>query len=165
MASLCLVRIDSRLIHGQVATLWTKQVNASKIIIIDDETYADKYISKILALAAPQGMKVTIYSIEQAVEQWKTNAFGSGRAFVLFRDIQSAYEAYTRGFVYPDLQIGGMGAAPGRVIAHGPISISEDDAVKLKELSSKGCKIVFRVLPNYSPESWESVKKRVFPNV
>lgn len=53
MANLALVRIDSRLIHGQVVTMWIKRTEAKRIIIVDNEITADPFMAQIFSMAAP----------------------------------------------------------------------------------------------------------------
>lgn len=165
MAKLNVVRIDSRLIHGQVVTQWVRKTNTKRIIIVDDALIHDKFMSKILKMAAPPSTKVEIVSTEKAGAQWQEDQFGAGSVMVLFKDVPTAHAAYQQGFTYPRLQLGGIGAGPGRVLAFGPISLSEEDAHMLDELAEKGCEVVFQVLVEDSPAGWDSVRKKAFPNL
>jgi len=55
MAKISLIRLDSRLIHGQVITKWVKIAKANRIIIVDDELAQDDFMVMIYAAAAPKG--------------------------------------------------------------------------------------------------------------
>ena len=55
--NITLARIDDRLIHGQVTTVWSKVANAQRIIICNDEVYNDEVRRTLLRQAAPPGMK------------------------------------------------------------------------------------------------------------
>ena len=52
-----LARIDDRLIHGQVATVWSKATNCQRIIVCDDEVAKDKIRATLLKQVAPAGIK------------------------------------------------------------------------------------------------------------
>ncbi len=65
--NITLARIDDRLIHGQVTTVWSKVANAQRIIICNDEVYNDEVRRTLLRQAAPPGMKVNVVNIEKAV--------------------------------------------------------------------------------------------------
>ena len=62
-----LARIDDRLIHGQVTTVWSKVANAQRIIICNDDVFNDEVRRTLLRQAAPPGMKVNVVSLEKAV--------------------------------------------------------------------------------------------------
>ena len=78
MTELSLVRIDFRLMHGQVVTGWLKQVSADTILIVDDQLAADKFMAQVFLAAKPAGVKVGIRSIEKAVENLVEKANENG---------------------------------------------------------------------------------------
>ena len=89
MAKQLAVRVDDRLIHGQVVTQWVKVFKAQKIVVIDNNVAKDKMQKNILKFAAPPEMKVSIFSVDKAVEVWNKNQFGNMNVFALFKDIFS----------------------------------------------------------------------------
>ncbi|MDY2725715.1 MAG: PTS sugar transporter subunit IIB, partial [Anaerostipes faecalis] len=76
MAKNLAVRVDDRLIHGQVVTQWVKVFKAQKIVVIDTDVAKDKMQKNVLKFAAPPDMKVSILSVDKAVEVWNKNKFG-----------------------------------------------------------------------------------------
>ena len=71
--SLRLVRIDDRLIHGQVVAVWLRALGAKRIVIVDDATARDEFLREVLTLAAPHGVPVEVHDI----------ASGAGRCIEL----------------------------------------------------------------------------------
>lgn len=65
MAEVSLVRVDFRLVHGQVVVKWSKVAKATKIIVMNDVIAADKTIKSVYKMAAPAGVKVLCYSLEK----------------------------------------------------------------------------------------------------
>lgn len=61
-----MVRIDERLIHGQVAMIWSKQLGVDRIIVVNDKAAADPILSSTLKMAAPDSVKVIILDKEKA---------------------------------------------------------------------------------------------------
>ena len=61
-------RIDGRLIHGQVANLWTTKLNVSRIMVIDDEVAQNDIEKSGLKLATPPGVKLSILPVAKAAE-------------------------------------------------------------------------------------------------
>ena len=78
-----LARIDDRLIHGRVTTVWSKVANAQRIIICNDDVFNDEVRRTLLRQAAPPGMKVNVVSLEKAVAVYRQPAI-SGRDRLLF---------------------------------------------------------------------------------
>lgn len=147
MANLKLVRIDFRLIHGQVVNKWIKTTLSNKIIVIDDTLAANDFMKSVYTMAAPPGVDVEIYAEDEAVEKWKENQFGEGNVLVLFKSVQAAHKCYLNGFDFNELQIGGLGAAPGRKIVFGPITLDQKDGDQLKEIADKGARVYFHQVP------------------
>ncbi|MEG0240213.1 MAG: PTS sugar transporter subunit IIB, partial [Anaerorhabdus sp.] len=88
-----------------------------------------------------------IYGEDEAVSKWKENQFGEGNVLVLFKNVQAAHKCYMNGFDYKELQIGGLGAAPGRKIVFGPITLDQTDGDLLKEIQDKGARVYFHQVP------------------
>lgn len=62
-----MLRLDERLIHGQVATKWSRTLGVNRIIVADDEAAASDVMQKSLMMAAPSTCKVAIVSVEKAL--------------------------------------------------------------------------------------------------
>ena len=82
--NITLARIDDRLIHGQVTTVWSKVANAQHIIICNDEVYNDEVRRTLLRQAAPPGMKVNVVNIEKAVAVYHNPQYQDETVFYLF---------------------------------------------------------------------------------
>lgn len=147
MADIRLVRIDFRLIHGQVITKWFKQSLANEILIIDDALSKDSFMAGIYTMSAPPGAKVTVYSVEEAVAKWKENGLGDGKLFILFKNVEQTYKAWKAGFLLPEVQIGGLGSAPGRKVVFGPITLDDQDANLLHEMEEHGVHVYLHQVP------------------
>ncbi len=148
MAKISLIRADFRLIHGQVITKWVKQTAANKIVIINDALAHDEFLASIYIMAAPPGIEVMIYSVDQAIAAWNENQMGDGNLFVLFKSIEEVYRAFKGGFPVDSLQIGGLGAGPGRIVVFGPITLDNKDAKMLKEMQDQNSHIYLHQVPD-----------------
>lgn len=166
MAKVPLIRIDSRLIHGQVATKWIKRVEAKRVVIIDDPSAADSFLVTIYQMATTPGVKVDVFSTKQAGEEWQKDQFGTaGPILVLFRSVEQAFLAYEAGFTYTELQLGGIGGGPGRVNVAGPIALDRNDGVMLHKLDQNGVDIHCQVTPEERVTPWKTVKAKFFSDV
>lgn len=146
MAELKLVRLDYRLIHGQVVTQWSRVTEINRIVVANDELAADSFMADIYRMAAPQGVKVDVYTIDDACAAWKENELGAGKVLLLFKSAQDALRAHEGGLNFEDLQVGGCGGGKDCVSACG-ISFRESDVKTLKELAAQNVNVHVHVVP------------------
>ena len=147
MTDVRLVRVDFRLMHGQVVTNWIKQVSADAILIVDDELAADKFLAQVFLMAAPPGVKVAIRSIEKTVAAFENDVFQNKKMLVLFKSVESAHKAIMLGFPAKALQIGGLGSGTNKKMISNELSIDEEEAKLLQEIEEKGAVVSFQVTP------------------
>lgn len=165
MAKLGLVRIDDRLIHGQVVTSWINNTQSNKIIIVDDELAKNEFLTNVFVMAAPKGLPVEVKSVDQVAKEWIENEFGSGTVLMLFKKISSLKEAYEKGFRVDYVQIGGLASGPGRKLVVKAIGLSHQDAADLKELNEKGVEVVFQSMPGEKSITIQSVINKCFKDL
>lgn len=161
MAEIGFVRIDSRMIHGQITTSWNNVVHAKKIIVIDDVVAANEMMAMGLQFAAPAGTKALCYSVEQAAEQWRMDSFGNGTVMVLFRDVQTAYKTWKAGFEYEKLNIGNIPTAPGRISVYKTCFMNKEEMDLLKELEKEGVEIYLQFMPQEKIVSFDKLKEKL----
>ena len=165
MAEVPLLRVDERLIHGQVVAGFLRSLSCNRVIIIDDGVRNDKFIKKILEMAMPPSAKLTVYSCEEAAESWTKDQFGPGRAIIIFKSITGAYQAHRAGFDFRTLQIGGVIYSADKRQVFGPVYMNEAEAVCLNKLESAGVDIIFQVLAEKKATPWGKIKAKYFPNL
>ena len=84
--NIVLCRIDERLVHGQVMTSWTKQLQIKRIIVVDDDIAKDEFTSLVLTMAAPSGVDVIVKTVNQTFEMIN-NDTSSVKTMLLFKTI------------------------------------------------------------------------------
>jgi D-glucosaminate-specific PTS system IIB component len=161
MAQIAFVRIDFRLIHGQVITRWLKQTNADRILVIDNKLAEDPFMSQVYVMAAPPGVQVEMISIEDAVEAWERDKLGKGKLLVLFKTVKTALDIVEKGFPLEKLQVGGLGAGPGRKVVYNQITLDQKDADYLQLIQNKGTEVFFQTVPEETPASLEKIIKKL----
>ena len=90
MGKLSLVRVDNRMIHGQVASGWIGKSNAGNIVVIDTETAGNELMRDILSLAVPFGTGFSVLTQEEGIEEYLKNEFGAQNTMLVFKEIQTA---------------------------------------------------------------------------
>ncbi|MDD3404061.1 MAG: PTS sugar transporter subunit IIB [Hespellia sp.] len=160
MAEIVLCRIDSRLIHGQVMTKWVNQSQANKIVVVSDELASDKFMLEIYMLSAPTGVKIDCYGLEETIEKWNEDQFGTGKVLLLLPDLKSMKRVYDGGITVPGIQVGGLGGAPNRKVVFQNITLDDADVEILEYLSGKGMDIIFQTIPEDAPMKLNDILKR-----
>ena len=87
-----LVRIDDRLIHGQVATVWAKETGIERIIVVSDTVAKDELQKFLLIQAAPPGVKANVVPVDKMFEVFYNVLFINTKVMLLFtypQDIES----------------------------------------------------------------------------
>ncbi len=142
-----LVRIDDRLIHGQVIAVWCKHRTFTQILIVDDAVAADPFLEEVLSLAAPPGLTVDVLSIDEGIEELQRDFPDRGTTMVLLKSPEAARKLHDGGVEYEALNVGGLGSAPGRKSVFKNISASEEEMATLAYLMREGVKITFLTVP------------------
>jgi len=157
--TLVLVRIDDRLIHGQVTSYWMRHLEANSIIIADDQVAADPFMLDILKLAAPHGVEVVAYGVEQAAQVLSSPDISSKRVMLLVKTPESALRLKKLGVDFEHLNVGGMGNAPGRKTLYRNISASAKELEVLRCLQDMGVTVEFRILSEHRAVSLAELVK------
>ena len=84
------IRVDDRLIHGQVAVVWTKELNAPLLVVANDEAAKNEVMQMTLKMAVPNGMKLLIRSVEDAIKVFNDPRGKDKRMFVIVNSVSDA---------------------------------------------------------------------------
>ena len=84
------IRVDDRLIHGQVAMVWTKELNAPLLVVANDEAAKNEVMQMTLKMAVPNGMKLLIRSVEEAIGIFNDPRGKDKRMFVIVNSVVDA---------------------------------------------------------------------------
>ena len=155
--SLRLVRIDDRLIHGQVVAVWLRALDAQRIVIVDDATARDPFLSEVLTLAAPQGVPVEVYSVADGAVRLIDLASNPEPVMVLARSPRTILALRQAGVPIRVVDLGGMGSGPGRRRLHRTISVSSDELRELRELEQLGTRVEVQIVADDRPIPFRSI--------
>lgn len=148
-----LARIDTRLLHGQVATTWTKTTQPDRIIVVSDAVAKDGLRKNMIEQAAPPGVKANVVPIQKMIEVAKDPRFGNTKAMLLFETPQDALKAIEGGVEISKLNLGSMAHSIGKVVVNRAIAMGEDDVETIEKLMQKGIEFDIRKVPADSSES------------
>jgi mannose/fructose/N-acetylgalactosamine-specific phosphotransferase system component IIB len=152
-----LLRVDERLLHGQVALNWVSNVGASSILIANDEVMQNEMSKMALKMAKPSGVNLAIRDIKGAVELLKDPRSFDVTVFVIVRTLTDALRLAQQTDAIKYVNIGGIKKKEGGKLIAPAVFLNNEDAEVLKQLSVLVEKMEFRMLPSDSPRSWNSV--------
>jgi len=156
-----LARIDSRLLHGQVATTWGKITNPTRIIVVSDTVAKDELRKKLIQQAAPPGVKAHVVPIWKMVELAKDDKhFGGERVLLLFENPQDLLKAVEGGVPLETINVGSMAHSPGKVQPNKTLAFNQEDVNTFKRLKELGLKFDVRKVPSDSPENMDQILKK-----
>nr|WP_294647877.1 PTS sugar transporter subunit IIB [uncultured Anaerostipes sp.] len=152
-----LARIDSRLLHGQVATAWTKTTQPNRIIVVSDSVAHDDLRKKLITEAAPPGVRANVVPIDKMIQVSKDPRFGETKALLLFETPQDALRAIEGGVDIKELNVGSMAHSVGKVAVNKVLSLGKEDVETFEQLKAKGITFDVRKVPSDSKENMEEI--------
>ena len=160
--SLSLVRVDDRLIHGQVVLMWSKVRQGDAIILlVDDKLANDLFLKEVFINAGNAlGKKVYIFTVDEAVEKIPKAVNGKKKYYLISKKIEQLYELKKRGVDFgEEIVFGTASKAPNTEKIYNNIYLSEADMAYCEYLEKQHVKIHFRLIPDEQGLSWHEVKK------
>jgi len=142
--TLGLVRIDDRLIHGQVATRWTKETNVSRIIVVSDEVAADTVRKTLLTQVAPPGVTAHVVDVEKMIRVYNNPKYAGERVMLLFTNPTDVERLVEAGVKITSVNIGGMAFRQGKTQVNNAISIDAKDIEAFNKLNARGIELEAR---------------------
>ena len=155
-----LVRIDTRLLHGQVATAWTPESKADRIIVVSDAVAKDDLRKQLIGQAAPNGVKANVIPISKMIEIAKDPRFGDTHAFLLFENPEDLLAVVEGGVAIDTVNVGSMAHSTGKTMVNKVLSMDKKDVETFEKLRDLGVKFDVRKVPNDSrADLFDLIKK------
>ena len=141
-------RIDDRLIHGQVATVWSKVTGCNRIMCVSDEVAKDELRKKLLLQVVPPGLKGYVIPVDKAVEAYKNPKYNSFKTLFLFTNPTDVLRAVKGGIPFKSVNLGGKCFKDGDTLISQAVSVNAEDVKAIKELVGMGIEVEMRKLVN-----------------
>ncbi len=145
----CAIRIDERLIHGQVATLWQGIWNCNRIMVIDEKSANDPILKSVLRIACPSNVKLSVIDADKAAENLKSGKYGNEKITIVTKNPGNIVSLINNGFI-PNIEItvGNMSSGNEKKRINKNICVTDEDIKNFKILSDNGLKIVQQLVPS-----------------
>ncbi|MDR0922258.1 MAG: PTS sugar transporter subunit IIB [Lactobacillales bacterium] len=143
-----LVRVDHRLIHGQVGFTWTKFLDADCILIASDDLLTDAIKMSAMKMAKPSGVKLVMKSIEDSAKALNSGVTDKYKLFILSESVEDVYRLVKLVPTIKEINLGGMKNGEDRKQVSKAVHLSEKDVAMIKELISEGVKLTVQLVPD-----------------
>lgn len=139
------IRIDNRLVHGQIIETWLPHTRTDTIIVANDTVASDAIQQEIMSLAIPHSTQVRFVSALAAAPAVQA---AGGNCLVLFASCKDAMVAYADGFTFQVLNVGNIHYSPGKRQLSPSVALSDGDDALLREFLALDVELDFRCVPN-----------------
>jgi PTS system mannose-specific IIB component len=166
MAEIVMNRIDDRLIHGQVVTGWLQLRNANTIWIVDDKTANTPMLIDIFSFAAPAGIKIEAFTVEDISEKLNNlDELGKKKIILLVKEPKTFLRLLEKGYKPEDINYGAMGAKSADIptIEVAPnCSLTDEEIQDTETLQNEGIRVWIQLVPfgGQRVTEWTKARKK-----
>lgn len=156
---IALLRVDNRLIHGQVVESWLPELRVRRVLVADDEAAQSPLVRAAMGLAVPSDIEVVIQPLQGM--DFAALASDGVKSLLLVREVAGAATAVARGLGPVQVQLGNVHFVSGRKQLTPSVFLSPSELVQLKMLAEQGCTIEARAVPGERPLSLAAIEERL----
>ncbi len=159
---LALVRVDNRLVHGQVLEAWLPALDAQGILVADDEAAGNMLARSAMALAIPPRVSLLVLRLQAAADLLRPGGRGppAARTLLLLREVRDAVSLHAQGVLMPRLNLGNVHFAPGRRQVSTAVFLDPSELQELEKLAATGTTVEVRAVPNETPLGLDAIKAK-----
>ena len=143
-----MIRVDDRLIHGQIVAAWVKSLGLERIWIVDDATANDSFLKNVMKMVAPPNVEFSVSAEDNIAETAKQYDQDKVKTLVLVKYPATAEKIFNTGISFRELQIGGIGANADRKKVYKNISMSDDEMRSCRTMINVGVNVYIQVTPD-----------------
>lgn len=147
MMPLSLVRIDDRLIHGQVVLGWARVLKPDRIVVANDRVAKSDWERKLYGASVPPQLQASFLTLEETAARIHSDGFGDESVVLLFESVADAHAVVESGASFLEINVGGLHYREGARELLPFVYVSEDDRRLLKDLVGRGVKLVAQDIP------------------
>ncbi|MDH6368062.1 MULTISPECIES: PTS sugar transporter subunit IIB [Breznakia] len=147
MRNIVLARVDDRLIHGEVVSVWTPSLSVNCIIVIDDIVAKDMFNTRVLKALAPSGVKIEIYSVSDGVDALKAEGNSKERVMILTKTPIVFDKLHDQGVELKEVNLGGMGIRNERKPFIKNVACDDSEIESIRNLTNKGVHVYYQLVP------------------
>lgn len=153
------VRIDERLIHGQVANLWTTKLQASRIMVVDNDIIKNDIQKTALKLAKPAGVNLSILGTKKSSANILAGKYDSQKVFLVVKKPETLVEMINEGVTFDTINVGNISQKDNTQHLTQSINVTSDDYDAFQKILDAGVKITAQMVPNDDAKDFSGILK------
>ncbi len=146
-----IVRIDDRLLHGQVVVGWASALGLERVILANDRVAADKSLSAAIKAGVSPDMQVDVIDFEQAVKDMINGEYTSQKSMLVLESPGDALRLLHKGVSLKKLHVGGLHFREGSEELLPYVFLSKWDRMALDEMVERGVRVSCQDIPSTTP--------------
>ncbi len=161
--SINFIRIDDRVIHGQLVTRWSKERNCDGIIAVDDNIVKDEVLCQVLKSAVPNTIKTFIFDVDTFISKFPKIQESNKHYFLIVKSpitLQRISEKINLLDLSSEINVGPMSTRDDSITIGANASILPQEAIAFNHLESLGLKVEFRLVPDSNQQFWNNIKDK-----
>ena len=143
-----LVRVDHRLLHGQVVFIWTASIGVDCILIANDDVANDPIQTGILPLSQPTGVKLIFKSVKDSIEALNSGITDKYNLMIITSNVDDGYELASKVEQIRSLNLGNVKLRENTHNLSKLVHVTDEEEKKLKALAAAGIEVEIRAVPN-----------------
>lgn len=152
-----LLRVDHRLLHGQVAFTWTTSLGADAILIANDGVANDEVRKMTMKLAKPSGIKLVIKSVSDAIQVINSGVTDKYKVFIVVESIADAFNIVENCSIVRKINLGGTKVREETRNISKAVNVTKEEENKIKKMMELGSTVEIRMIPIDKPINAKSV--------
>jgi PTS system mannose-specific IIB component len=145
--AIVLMRVDDRLIHGQVVEGWVPSLKVDLVLVVSDAAAADEIQTALMKMALPPSVGLLVLPVAEAATMLSSAQFAARSALVLVPGPAEALALVEKGVAIDRINVGGLHYTVGKVQLGRALFLDEKDRLALRALAAKGIRLEGRALP------------------
>jgi mannose/fructose/N-acetylgalactosamine-specific phosphotransferase system component IIB len=152
------VRVDNRLIHGQVVEAWLPHLRVKRVVVADDEAASSPLVRAAMGLAVPSGIDVLIQARDEV--PYEQLVQDEVKTLLLFRDVDDVVRARSKGLTLTRLNLGNVHFSAGRTKISSSVFLTRQELDEVRGLAGEGVDVEARPVPSETPLPLEELVSR-----
>lgn len=141
------IRVDDRLIHGQVATMWTNNLGVNRIMVINDEVANNPTQKSVLRMAAPANVATSIITRETAIKNIKSDKYKGQNVLILVKSPLDLERLIEEGLDIRSFNLGNVSSKSNSRVIRPSVSLTEEEISSVRRMLDTGVEITAQMTP------------------
>lgn len=142
------IRIDARMIHGQVAVMWSNYLRVNRIMVANDAVAEDEITKSALRMVAPAGMRTSLISLETAANNILAGKYKGQRVMMVLTSPLDAVRLMDLGLQIEAINVGNLSMRENTVQIKKSVCVTKEEAQAFRVLIERGVEVTSIMVPD-----------------